>query len=181
MLALGLQLIGEAAVAALRYERHRILSGELWRVVSGHFVHTGWPHVSLNVLGLLIIGLGFPVSQGDRPIRYATHLFLLTCGISGALWYVSPAVHWYVGLSGILHGLLVMAVIGDWKRHRSLSMAVLAILGAKLTWEHVRDVAPVTSIVIGAPVIGIAHTYGALAGLLIAFGYGLGARWARRD
>lgn len=173
ILVLGLQLPGESAFEALRYERHRVIAGELWRVVSGHFVHTGWAHAVMNVAGLLIIGLGFPGSHGSRPTRFATYLILLSCGISIALWRVSPTVHWYVGLSGVLHGLLVLAAIDDWRRNWLLSMLLLILLGTKLVWEHASDVAPATSAMIAAPVIGDAHLYGGLTGLLIAFGANL--------
>ena len=55
--ALGflLQLGGDATREALAYERTALGSGELWRLVSGHFVHLGWSHMALNLAGLALV------------------------------------------------------------------------------------------------------------------------------
>ena len=44
--------LGEAGFEALSYQRDRITSGALWRLLSGHWVHLGWAHLLLNLAGL---------------------------------------------------------------------------------------------------------------------------------
>ena len=39
----------------LRYDRFAIASGELWRLVSGHFVHLAWSHFALNAAALILV------------------------------------------------------------------------------------------------------------------------------
>lgn len=43
----------------LCYERNAILDGELWRLFSGHVVHGGWEHLSLNLFALIIVWVLF--------------------------------------------------------------------------------------------------------------------------
>ena len=37
-----------------RFEQGWWNSGEIWRVISGHWIHAGWAHLALNGLGLAI-------------------------------------------------------------------------------------------------------------------------------
>ena len=54
-LALLIQLAGNAAQSALRFERQSIVAGDLWRLLSGHLVHLGWTHLLLNLAGLALV------------------------------------------------------------------------------------------------------------------------------
>ena len=44
---------GDHAAAVLRYERAAVLSGEAWRLLTGHLVHADRSHLLWNVLGLV--------------------------------------------------------------------------------------------------------------------------------
>jgi len=44
----------------LRYERAAIAGGEVWRLVSCHFVHLGWAHCLLNVGGVAALATILP-------------------------------------------------------------------------------------------------------------------------
>jgi membrane associated rhomboid family serine protease len=55
--ALVVQVLGEPAHLALRYERTAIVSCEWWRLVSAHLVHLGWAHLALNAAALLMIAV----------------------------------------------------------------------------------------------------------------------------
>jgi membrane associated rhomboid family serine protease len=41
-------LAGDAGRAALRYDRVGLADGQLWRLLTGHFVHLGLEHAALN-------------------------------------------------------------------------------------------------------------------------------------
>ncbi|MBE9563476.1 MAG: rhombosortase [Proteobacteria bacterium] len=133
----------------IRYSREGIENGEYWRLVTAHFIHLSWTHLWLNAISLLIIW--------KLAIKSYSFWWFLTCGmgISVGLWLFSPEVMWYVGLSGILHGLL--AVIA-WQRYPIL----LILLIAKLVWEQLYGGLPATANMTGGTVIVDAHLYGAI-------------------
>ncbi len=150
---------------ALRFERGSIQSGQLWRVITGHLIHLGWGHYLMNMLGLLLIcGI-----YRHRLTAGITITWLLVCAVvvSGGLLLFNPNVHWYVGLSGVLHGILVAAAISDLKTHRWESLVILGFTGAKLLWEQLQGSVPGSASVAGGQVVVDAHLYGMLGGLLV--------------
>lgn len=87
--------------------------------------------------------------------------------ISGALLLWVEGFSWYVGLSGVLHGVLVAALAGGWREHR-LESAVLATgLIAKLVYEQFIGAVPGSEATAGGAVVVDAHLYGALGGVFI--------------
>src|SRR5690348_5494860 len=48
-------LAGDAGREALRYDRAGLSQGQLWRLLTGHFVHLGLEHAALNCLGLVLM------------------------------------------------------------------------------------------------------------------------------
>lgn len=167
-LALLLQLAGPETAKALRYQREAILDGEVWRLLSGHLLHVGWNHLLLNLAGLLILALGFPGSGARRPLSFLLSLLVLALGTGLGLLAFTPALHWYVGLSGALHGLVALAAAGEWNRRPALAVLMLLGLAAKLGWEQLAGSPAATETLIGAPVIVDAHLWGGLCGALLA-------------
>ena len=74
------------------------------------------------------------------------------------MWLFSPEVIWYVGLSGILHGLLAAIA---WQRYPIL----LVLLMVKLGLEQLYGGLPATANLTGGAVIVDAHLYGAVIGI----------------
>jgi rhomboid family GlyGly-CTERM serine protease len=155
---------GEAVLELGRYERHAVESGELWRLVSGHLVHLGLGHLWPNVAALAIIGLLFEgVFSNSSWLRVSV---ASAAAIDIGLYVLDPAVLWYVGLSGVLHGYVAAGALALLSRRQALG-GVLAIgLGAKLVFEQVVGPVPFTAESVGGPVVVSAHLYGAVGGLL---------------
>ncbi len=160
ILALGEQEAREA----FRYQRDSIVSGEWWRLLTGHLVHLGWSHVFLNLTGWVLIALVFGADYRSRHwlLIYAMSALVMAAGF----WWLDPQLEWYVGLSGLLHGgivagLLAWAVQGD-----RIAWLALGVVVAKLVWEQVVGPVPMTEEAAGGPVVVNAHLYGALGGLL---------------
>jgi len=167
--ALGCSLLQAAgAEGFLRYDRLAIAGGEVWRLVTGHFVHLGVAHLAVNVAGLALVAL----LVGRHLSLRAWGLTLLVCCLvtAGGLLVLSPNVRWYVGLSGVLHGLLVAGAAHAARRgpERTFNAVVLAIVGAKLGWEQFVGALPGTSRLAGGSVIVDAHLFGAAGGLAVA-------------
>lgn len=140
---------------------------EPWRLLSAHFVHLGWIHLWLNLGGLALLWL----LLGDtlKPLWWASGVFVLAFGVSLALLGCSPSVGWYVGFSGVLHGLFVAGAIANLSRLTPLALSILALLLGKLVVEWAAEGDPITSGLIGGAVIADAHLYGVSLGA----GYGV--------
>ena len=166
-LALGLlYLAGPPARAWLRYERESIAGGEVWRLVSGNLVHADVTHIGWNLLGLAIVVV---LVGTELPARRWLLVTLASAVAVGAgLYLLSPTVEWYLGFSGVLHGLLLAGLLAQWQRSRSATtIAVAGLLIAKLGYEQVAGPLPfVASTGSDLPVVHAAHTYGAIGGLV---------------
>lgn len=161
--ALIVMMIGDGAAETLRYQRASILEGEVWRMLSGHLVHLGWHHLVLNLAGLLLIW----ALTGDTFADPAWWLLIVLCALSVALGLLmfNPELHWYVGLSGILHGLLLAGLVARLQTEGgSYVLLLLVVLALKLTWEQLFGAMPGSESGLGGKVVVDAHLYGALGG-----------------
>jgi rhomboid family GlyGly-CTERM serine protease len=153
---------------AIRYDRAAIGTGETWRLVTGHFVHLGWGHLALNMAGL---ALGTWLFGADRsPVQWVTATILSAVACGAGLWLFSPSVGWCVGLSGVLHGLMVVGFGGWMLAGDRWAAGLLAIVVAKMTWEQIGGGMPWESALAGGPVITDAHVWGATGGALFLAG-----------
>ncbi|HEY5807470.1 MAG TPA: rhombosortase, partial [Povalibacter sp.] len=109
LLALG----GEAARLALRYERTAVFQGEVWRLITGHLVHGTLAHLLLNVAGAGLIAGLFPRDYTLR--QWLIVLLASIAAIDAGFVLFEPQLQWYVGLSGVLHGLLAAGSVAWWR------------------------------------------------------------------
>jgi rhomboid family GlyGly-CTERM serine protease len=164
-----LSLGGESWREALRYQRTEVLHGEYWRLITGHLVHGTAQHMVLNVLGLGVMAALFPREFSLGRWLFIAALSMATIDLGFVLW--EPQLEWYVGLSGVLHGVLAAGAIAWWRHEsRGFALALTAILIGKLAWEQWRGALPLSG---DMPVIVDAHLYGAIGGALAA-----GVLWA---
>lgn len=176
--ALLLMALGDGAAEALRYQRMAILDGELWRLLTGHMVHLGWSHLLLNLAGLALIW----ALVGDSLTSEAWLLLLICCGLFDSLGLLlfNPELQWYVGLSGVLHGLLLAGSLARLVRGKHDSLLLIIALVMKLTWEQLAGPMPGSEASAGGTVVVDAHLYGAIAGgIFVALLLGVPA-WRRR-
>lgn len=167
---------GERARLAARFERTGLEAGELWRLVTAHCVHLGWTHTFMNVAALGMIAALF----GDdmRARDWLAGMLLAAAAIDAGLYWLEPGVAWYVGLSGVLHGLVAVGGVRLTVVQPVLGAAVLAGLGAKLAYEALGGPSPWSEALIEGPVVAAAHLYGtAGAGMYAAV---IGVRRMRR-
>ena len=163
VLAALLELSGDAGRLHLRFDRDEIAIGEWWRLASGHFVHLGWQHLALNLTGLLLVWLLVGRAFGGR--QWSVIGVALVIGTSGGLWWLSPQVGWYVGLSGLLHGLLVAGLVGRIRAAPVESGVLLLAVAVKLATEQWSGPLPGSEVSAGGPVVVDAHLYGAISGV----------------
>lgn len=159
LLAVG----GDSVRALLRYDRAGLAAGQWWRLLTAHFVHLGFEHALLNLTGLGLLWALFAPEYRARQ-----WLLIVACAmaaIDAGLWFLASTVDWYVGSSGVLHGVLAAGIVA-WLRARRLEGGLLALaLGCKLAWERFQGPLPLTA---GGEVITQAHLYGVVGGLTAA-------------
>lgn len=159
-----LAAFGEAAREALRYQRDALLERhQYWRLFTAHLVHGSWQHTWLNLAGLGLIAALFRSTYSVAQwcwIALASGL----C-IDAGLLLLMPQLQWYVGLSGVLHGLLAAGAVAWWRlEDRRMAAALSAILVGKLFWEQWQGALPLSG---DLNVIVNAHLYGAVGGLAV--------------
>lgn len=160
------QMLDELKLIQVRYDRAAISLGEWWRLLSGHLVHLGWIHLALNLAGFgLIVALFW---RYWTTINFLLVFMLSLIAVDIGLWWFSPEVRWYVGLSGILHGLLIAGAILSFRKEQLFSIAVMAIVIGKLAWEQITRTSAGTEKLIGGHVLFDAHLYGFTGGIITA-------------
>ncbi len=147
----------------LRYQNDLFSEAQLWRLLSGHLLHLGWNHLLMNLLGLILIVVIFI----ERPLAH-WWLDSLICalGVSAGLYLFTPETYWYVGLSGLLHGLLAAAIVDNLQQQPRRYSLLLAALAGKLIWEQMVGPVPLSDSPIQGAIIVDAHLYGAISGLV---------------
>ncbi|MCE7901278.1 MAG: rhombosortase [Gammaproteobacteria bacterium PRO9] len=175
VLLVALQFLPPDWHRALWFDRAAIDHGQWWRLLTGNLVHLGWRHLALNVSALLIgIWVFYPART---PIAWA--IALVVCGVvsSLGLYFFSPEVMWCVGMSGALHGLLMIGAI-DWIRQGDrMGWLLLFAWTGKLAWEQTHGAMPFSAETLSAPVVVDAHLWGAIGGLLYVALEHLYRRW----
>lgn len=155
----GIQALAPASFALLRYQRGAIAAGEWWRLLSAHVTHLTNAHLLVNMAGLVLVWA--LVIDELTPRRWLAAMAVVLIGIDAGLWWLSPAIDWYVGASGALHGMLAAGLVCALWRGDLVARIGLPILVLKLLLEQRGGTLGITH---GLPVISVAHVYGAVAG-----------------
>jgi rhomboid family GlyGly-CTERM serine protease len=159
----------------LRYDRAGIGRGEWWRIVTGHYIHLGWSHLGLNAAGLAIGTWLFGTERSPIEWGIATVLSTLACGFG--LWWFSPDIQWCVGLSGVLHGLMLVGAVTWALNGEPTGWWLSGFWIIKIFWEQFRGEMPWSGSLTGGTVVTDAHLWGAIGGLLYL---ALSLAWSRR-
>ncbi|MGW8369101.1 MAG: rhombosortase [Gammaproteobacteria bacterium] len=164
VLSLLLEMGGEPLRLAARYERAGLAEGELWRLFSAHLVHLGPSHMLMNVLALAV--LAYVLAPRLTALDWVGTAIVAALTIDAGLYWLSPAVAWYVGLSGVLHGFWASGCVYAWLRLQPEALPLTALIVVKLAWESLAGPVPLTGAIAGGPVVAAAHLYGAVGGVL---------------
>ncbi|WP_051202265.1 rhombosortase [Ferrimonas senticii] len=146
---------------SLDWYRTAISHGEHWRLLSGHLLHSNWPHLLMNLGGLwLLLALFQPYF--NRVLAIATPVMMLL--IAAAMLLTDSER--YVGLSALLHGLFVWGALEDLRYRRRSGYLLLMGIIAKVLWENLMGADSDIAALINARVAVESHLIGALAGAL---------------
>jgi rhomboid protease GluP len=135
-----------------------IMEGELWRLVTPMFLHSGFPHLLFNSFSLVLFGPGLEHILGRKSF---ITLYLSTGILANlATLFLKPLTYTHVGSSGAIFGLfgiyLAMIFFRKEMLSRENTQVVLAIvvIGVIMTF-------------VNANVNVTAHIFGLLAGLIL--------------
>lgn len=160
-----ISLLPGPVATGLQYHRTPLAEGEWWRLFTAHLTHLGLGHLIMNLSGFWLIWVLFPAIQ--PPVRCLTLLLVLMLGTAAGLWLFSPQVIWYRGLSGILHGLLIWALLHQLKSQPVASALIMLFVVGKLLWEQWQGPLPGSETLAHGSVIIDAHLYGAVTGIIL--------------
>jgi rhomboid family GlyGly-CTERM serine protease len=155
-------LWGEAGRLALRYDRAALGAGELWRLLTAHWVHLSLRHALVNALGLILMWALFARDYSGR--QWLLIVLASILAIDAGLWLLDKTVEWYVGSSGALHGVMAAGTLAHLRRGQREGWILALILAGKLIYEQVAGPLPFSG---SAAVVVDAHLYG-VAGALAA-------------
>lgn len=173
------QFIGPAVVFALAtalyfgepqtsdlfaYTRGDIFNGQIWRILTGHMLHTNLNHLLLNSLGLALLW-GLHGSYYSTKSYFGYVLYFALFISLALLWFVDD-LHWYVGLSGVLHGLFTVGAIKDIQHGLKSGWLLLAGISIKVIYEQISGPSAEIANLIDARVAIEAHFAGWLAGIV---------------
>lgn len=156
--------IGESISQALVYHRILISQGEVWRLFTGHLLHTNGFHLLLNLSALVMLW-----ALHNRFYTYINYtLLFLFCALSTSLgiFFSDPSLTQYVGLSGVLHGIFVFGAIMDILSKDKTGYLLFIAVWLKIAYEQIYGASAEVSSLIEANVAIDAHLWGAVGGLI---------------
>jgi rhomboid family GlyGly-CTERM serine protease len=170
-LAAGFYLAAGPAPEFWVYARQGLAEGQLWRLLSGHLVHSDPAHLGWDLGALVLLGWAFEPLLRER---FWSLLGVAALVIDAGLWFGLPGLARYCGLSGLLNALLAAGLWRLWRQHgRHPLVPAIALLSLlKPLWELSAGQALFTSTL--WPSLPEAHLLGLAAGL----GYAL---WTRPE
>ena len=150
-----------------QFNRELVEQGHVWLFLSSHIVHLTWTHWLLNMAGLGIVAFFFSPHASAK--QWFMVLIVSACTINIGLWFWLPEIRYYVGLSGVLHGLFLYGALREIHFYPTSGYALTIVLIAKLIWEFFYGALPGSEDMTGGHVLTEAHLLGAIGGTLVWF------------
>ncbi len=160
--------------ALLQYEQGLALS-QPWRALTAHLVHINWTHALINAAAWVVVARLFaPELPGWRqPLVLAASALAITLSLA----LLHPAIAWYRGFSGVLHGVFfagaacfLLTTLRAGKTHvRDLWLPLALLVGGAIKVALEQPIGSTTPYAewLGAGTVPQAHLAGALTGGLL--------------
>ncbi len=156
----------EAFQALSLYNRGLIEAGEWWRLLTGNLAHLNLRHLLLDLFAWILI---FLLGRAWLSVTDWIVCLVVCClAVSAGLYWFSPEIGIFGGLSGALHGLFVVMAFKQLRAGDRLGWLLLLLVTVKLLYEGRYGGTPGTSELIGVPVAAETHLYGALGGAVLS-------------
>lgn len=149
----------------LEFNRNLVEQNEIWRIITGQFVHANWTHLLLNIVGIGFIWILH--AEHRTPAQYAWHTLFLGLWTGLGIWLFCPSINIYTGLSGLLHGVIVWGAMKDIKVGMRSGILLFIGIWGKLAWEQWTGPSADVGALIQSRVAIEAHLIGAIGGLVL--------------
>ncbi|WP_372768907.1 rhombosortase [Pseudoalteromonas sp.] len=147
------------------YNRALFAKGEYWRIVTGHFSHSNSYHLMLNLAGVALIWALHGEYYDSK--KYALALLLLALYTGGGIYIFYPENTLYNGLSGVLHGLIIIGALIDCQKGMKTGYLLFIGVWLKIAWEQYTGPSAELGELIEARVAIEAHLIGAISGIFV--------------
>ena len=163
-----------------QFDRSMITTGEYWRLFTCHFLHLSSYHLIMNLLGLGMVI--YILNLHESWLVHFIFILFNTLFVSFFLLFFAPDLQWYVGLSGILHGLFIFALYSSPHYSYWIKAVIYTSIVAKILWEYSPYYDDMSSFDnIGGRVEYRAHFYGVLAGVTFIILCQIKKRFLKRE
>lgn len=153
-------------VTDLSFYRAAISNHEIWRLLSGGFVHSNMLHLLLNLAGLF-----FLLTLYYLQIKVITWCYVsvsLALSINIIIYFLLPSTNLFVGFSGALHGLFIWYSLAELRRKPScFPILVICLLIGKLILDMLTKDS-LSSQLIGMRVHWQSHWIGVFLGIIFS-------------
>lgn len=161
-----LMVVPERYSSVLVFNSKLINDGEIWRLLTGHLVHSNFNHLYLNCAGMLLVW----ALHGEYYPRFkGLPLVLISSIVIGIGLFLTTDYQNYYGFSAVIHFLLVWGALIDVQNKDKTGYLLLIGLILKVGYEQVTGGDPMTAATIGANVATESHLIGVLVALVLFF------------
>ncbi len=96
------------AATWLQYDRSAIAAGEVWRIITSHWIHWSFDHFLWCVISFIALGA---VCERLNRKGFILSVLLSAICIPVFSWFVDPAMELYRGLSGLCSTVFMVAAL----------------------------------------------------------------------
>jgi rhomboid family GlyGly-CTERM serine protease len=121
----GLMLLPAEVHNWLYFDSQLLSQGQLWGLVSGHWIHAGGQHLIWNVTALAVLAT---IIETRSRWLLLWSIFIGTLCVDLLLMSPASELQRYCGLSGLLNTLLGVALYIYWRETRSTAVIVVGTL-----------------------------------------------------
>jgi rhomboid family GlyGly-CTERM serine protease len=147
------------------YNRTAILSGEWWRLATGHLVHFSSSHLGFDLLAILVAGI---LLENRHPLVAPLFYLSASLAIGLMLFFALPDMEQFGGLSGLATAVIVFVCLDRLRESnpaRWLYVSVLAIISVKAVFETIYGT-PMPSVLEKSGVVPVPAAH--VAGIIVA-------------
>jgi rhomboid family GlyGly-CTERM serine protease len=147
------------------FNRIQIEQFQWWRLLTGNLLHTNANHLLLNLTAVALLWALH--GQNFRLAQYTLMFFILCITTTLLIYGFAKQLQWYVGLSGVLHGVFIIGAYFDIKQGMKTGWLLLIGVLIKVGHEQIFGASQDIADLINATVAIDAHLFGTISGLII--------------
>jgi rhomboid family GlyGly-CTERM serine protease len=149
--------------SAIRFDREAIMHGQWWRLITNIMTHSNDYHLLLNCASVALI---WSLYGSELKIKLSTVVVLYTSIFVGfCLLFFSPT-NIYVGFSGALYGIIVIAAYNGFKLGDKWSLGLAIIVIGRVIYQQIDGPSEELAVMIESRVAIESHAFGIVSAVL---------------